>query len=59
MTMTMDELLELWERLQNIDLNEDDEIEEDFEHFFAGTNIETIHDWFSEQNEFFNCEDLM
>lgn len=36
----------LWDKLGNIPVNEDEEIEEPFEHFEVGTHREEIWSWF-------------
>lgn len=39
---------DLWDKLGDIPVNEDDEIEEVFEHFEIGTNKFDIWHWFEE-----------
>lgn len=49
----------LWSKLGDIPINSDEEIEEDFLDFTAGTDIHEIWYWFE---EYFNCsvaKDLM
>lgn len=36
----------LWDKLSNVPVNEDDELEESFEHFEAGTDKEDVWRWF-------------
>lgn len=37
-----------WDELGNVPVNEDGDIEESFEHFQAGTEVEEIWHWFEE-----------
>lgn len=42
-------LIELWDRLSAIEVNEDDELEEDFLSFPAGTDKMDVWHWFDER----------
>lgn len=57
--IAMNELKELWDKLGDIPINEDEEIEEVFLHFDKGTDRYEIWHWFEEQNEAFIIGDLL
>ena len=46
-------LKELWGKLGDIPINDNEEIDEDFLHFKKGTDRYEIWRWFEEQNEDF------
>ena len=46
MKRTLKELQELWDKLGDIPVNNDDEIEEDFLNFPAGTSKFDVWHWF-------------
>lgn len=50
---------ELWASLGNISINEDDEIEQGWKHFPAGTNRFEIWHWIEETYNVSIAEDLM
>ena len=47
---TKEQLQELWNKLGNIPINENDEIEEQFLHFAIGTDKLDIWHWFDDQD---------
>lgn len=49
MKRTLKELQELWDKLGDIPVNNDDEIEEDFLNFPAGTSKFDVWHWFDER----------
>lgn len=53
------ELQELWDKLGDIPVNNDDEIEEDFLNFPAGTSKFDVWHWFDERCPNGVAEDLM
>lgn len=54
MIKSMNELLELWDKLTDIPTDGLDGIEEDFLHFKVGTHREDVWHWFEEQNPDFS-----
>lgn len=56
---TLEELQELWSQLSDIPVNNNDEIEEDFLDFPAGTDKFDVWNWFDEQCPKGLAEDLM
>lgn len=44
------EIEELWGKLSNIPIDENEDIEEEFLHFPVGTNREDIWHWFDKQH---------
>lgn len=59
MKRTLKELQELWDKLGDIPVNNDDEIEEDFLNFPAGTSKFDVWHWFDERCPNGVAEDLM
>ena len=55
----MDKLKKLWDKLGDIPINDDEEIEEDFLHFEKGTDRYTIWHWFEEENDKFIIGKIM
>lgn len=47
--MTLEELKQLWAKLGEIPINEDEEIEKDFLHFEKGTDRLEVWRWFDEE----------
>lgn len=56
---TLEELQKLWGELGDIPVNNNDEIEEDFLDFPAGTDKLEVWDWFDEQCPNGLAKDLM
>lgn len=59
MEQNLKELQELWDKLGDIPVNNDDEIEEDFLNFPAGTSKFDVWHWFDERCPNGVAEDLM
>lgn len=59
MKRTLKELQELWNELSDIPVNENDEIEDDFLDFPAGTSKFDVWHWFDERCPNGVAEDLM
>lgn len=55
----MTEAEKLWEKLGNIPVNENGEIEQPFQHFEVGTDREEIWHWFEDTFDISVFEDLM
>ena len=55
----VEETQKLWDKLGDVPINENEEIEENFLHFLAGTDREDIWHWFEEKFDLNVAVDLM
>ena len=59
MYLKLEELKKLWNKLGDVPINEDEEIDEDFLHFKKGTHREDIWHWFEEQRADFIIGEIL
>jgi hypothetical protein len=57
--MEYGKLVELWDILGDIPVNDNQEIEEEFHKFSVGTSVEEIWHWFESQNKNFSVAEMM
>lgn len=57
--MKIEKAKKLWEELENIPVNEDEEIDVDWNNFDKGTSIYDIWHWFEEEFDVSVAKDLM